>query len=107
MAALFCRFLTQSLAIEPRAIRLSLNVYTSNDLSIDQIESRWLELLRLPRECLRKHTLDHFPTSSSGSGRNKLPYGVCTLKVHSTRAVQHIYGAIQEYGGFHEPAWLG
>jgi hypothetical protein len=106
MARLFRRFLTESLAIEPLAIRVSLNVYTTNDLSIDQIESYWLEVLRLPRECLRKHTLDHLPTSSSGRARNKLPYGVCTLKVHSTHAVQHIYGAIQEYAGFDEPAWL-
>jgi hypothetical protein len=56
---------------------------------------------------LRKHTLNHMPTSSSGRARNKLPYGVCTVYVHSTRVVQHIYGAIQEYGGFDEPAWLG
>jgi hypothetical protein len=50
--------------------------------------------------------LDLLPTSSSGRARNKLPYGVCTLRVHSTWMVQHIYGAIQEYGGFDEPAWL-
>lgn len=106
MAQLFRRFLTESLAIEPLAIRVSLNVYTTNDLSIDQIEKHWLDVLQLPRECLRKHTLDHLPTSSSGRARNKLPYGVCTLKVHSTHAVQHIYGAIQEYAGFDEPAWL-
>jgi hypothetical protein len=31
-------------------------------------------------------------------------YGVCEL--HSTRVVQHIYGAIQEYAGFDKPAWL-
>jgi hypothetical protein len=24
----------------------------------------------------------------------------------STRIVQHIYGAIQEYAGFEEPRWL-
>lgn len=47
------------------------------------------------------------PTSSSGRKRNKLPYGVCTLQVRrSTRLVQHIYGAIQEYAAFDEPAWL-
>ena len=47
--------------------------------------------------------LNHMPTSSSGRARNKLPYGVCTLRVHSTWMVQHIYGAIQEYAGFDEP----
>jgi hypothetical protein len=32
--------------------------------------------------------------------------GVCTIRVNSTRVVQHIFGAIQEYGGLDEPAWL-
>jgi len=49
---------------------------------------------------------NHMPTSSSGRARNKLPYGVCTLRVHSTWMLQHIYGAIQEYAGFDEPTWL-
>jgi hypothetical protein len=39
--------------------------------------------------------------------RNKLPYGVCSIRVRrSTRILQHIYGAIQEYAGFDEPRWL-
>jgi hypothetical protein len=55
---------------------------------------------------LRKHAINHLPTSSSGQAKNKLPYGVCTLRVYDTRLVQHIYGAIQEYAGFDEPSWL-
>jgi hypothetical protein len=107
MVRVFRRFLTESLGVQPAAIRLSLNVYTTNGISIEQIERHWLDLLELPADCMRKHTLNHMPTSSSGRAHNKLPYGVCTLYVHSTRVVQHIYGAIQEYGGFDEPAWLG
>ena len=72
----------------------------------EEIERYWLELLDLPAACVRKHTLNHMPTSSSGRAKNKLPYGVCTLRVHNTRMAQHIFGAIQEYGGFEEPAWL-
>jgi hypothetical protein len=55
---------------------------------------------------LSTHIVNHFPTSSSGRQTNKLPYGVCSIKLGSTRVVQHIYGAIQEYGGFEEPRWL-
>ena len=55
---------------------------------------------------LRKHTLNHMPTSSSGRARHRLPYGIWTILVGSTRAVQHIYGAIQQYTGFDEPSWL-
>jgi hypothetical protein len=38
--------------------------------------------------------------------KNRLPYGVCQLRLHSTPVIQHIYGAIQEYAGFEEPRWL-
>jgi hypothetical protein len=98
--------LTDSLGIDRETILLSLNVYTNNGLSIGEIEAYWLDLLELPPTSVRKHTLNHMPTSSSGRAKNKLPYGVCTLRLHSTRMLQHIYGAIQEYGGFDEPAWL-
>jgi hypothetical protein len=106
MVLLFRRFLTDSLGIEPHDIRMSINVYTNNGLSIDEIEAFWLELLDLPGTCARKHTLNHMPTSSSGRAKKRLTYGVCFLIVHSTSVVQHIYGAIQEYAGFDEPRWL-
>jgi transposase len=106
MLILFRRFLTESMAIERDEILLSINVYTNNGLTIEEIERSWLDILGLPRTAVRKHMLNHMPTSSSGRSRNKLPYGVCTLRVHSTWMLQHIYGAIQEYAGFDEPAWL-
>jgi hypothetical protein len=107
MLMLFRRFLTDSLAVERDEIVMTLNVYTNNGLTIEQIEQHWLEVLDLPTTAVRKHMLNHMPTSSSGCAKNKLPYGVVTLNVHSTWMVQEIYGAIQEYAGFDEPAWLG
>jgi hypothetical protein len=106
MVRSFITSLTASLGIRSEQIRLSLNVYTNNGLTIEEIERHWLDLLDLPRSCVRKHTLGHTPTSSSGRARGRLPYGVCSLVVHSTAIVQHIIGAIQEYAGFEEPAWL-
>jgi hypothetical protein len=106
MVGFFRRFLTSCFDLAPERLAVRLNVYTGNGLGIRQIENFWLNALELPRLCLRKHTLNHFPTSSSGRKRNKLPYGVCTLSVHDTHIAQHIYGAIQEYAGFEEPRWL-
>lgn len=106
MTSIFRRFLTDRMGVDATAITMSLNVYTGNGRSIDQIEDYWTGNLGLPRACLRKHLINHMPTSSSGRRRNKLPNGVCSLWVHSTRTVQRIYGAIQEYAGFDEPAWL-
>ena len=107
MALLFRRFLTDALDVDCDHIRLSINVYTNNGLSIDEIERFWLDLLDLGRDSVRKHTLNHHPTSSSGRAKSRLPYGVCFLIVNRTWVVQHIYGAIQEYAGFEEPRWLG
>jgi hypothetical protein len=106
MVLLFRRFLTEALAIDRARICLAINAYTNNGLSIEEIEGFWLQLLDLPRCSVRKHTLNHLPTSSSGRARNRLRHGVCFLIVHSTRTIQHIYGAIQEYAGFEEPRWL-
>ena len=76
-------------------------------MDIDEVEFFWMELLGLSRRSARKHVVNHFPTSSSGKRTRKLPYGVCSLKVkRSTRIVQHIYGAIQEYSGIEQPGWL-
>ena len=106
MVRMFCLFLRSCLGVQAQAFTLHLNVYTGNGITLAQIEEHWLDALELPRSCLRKHTVNHRPTSSSGLKRNKLPYGVATVAVGSTRTVQHIYGAIQEYGSFDEPRWL-
>jgi hypothetical protein len=106
MLILFTRFLTEGLQIRRENVLFTINVYTNNGLSLDEIERYWLRLLHVPKKNARKHVTNHMPTSSSGKATNKLPYGVCTLRVHNTWMLQHIYGAIQEYGGFDEPAWL-
>ena len=106
MVRFFRRFLTDALGVPLEKLTIALNVYTTNGLTIEEIEDHWLRLLELPRTAARKHTLNHMPTSSSGRATNKLPYGVCSLSVCSTRVVQHIYGAIQEYAGFDEPRWV-
>jgi hypothetical protein len=106
MVLLFRRFLTDAVGVDRSEIRLSINAYTNNGLSIEEIELFWLELLDLPGTSVRKHTLNHMPTSSSGRAKTRLPYGVCFLIVDRTWVVQHIYGAIQEYGAFEEPRWL-
>ena len=106
MLVLFRRFLTDAMAIERDEIVMSINVYTNNGMTIEEIERYWLDLLELPASSVRKHMVNHMPTSSSGRARNRLPYGVCTLRVHSTWMLHHIYGAIQEYADFDEPAWL-
>jgi hypothetical protein len=106
MVRFFVRFLKECFEVPPRDLRVRLNVYTNNGLGIEEIEDFWLATLELPRSCLRGHSLNSYPTSSSGKKRS-LPYGTCFVTVaKSTHILQHIYGAIQEYGDFEEPRWL-
>jgi Helix-turn-helix len=107
MHRFFRVFLRTSLGVADADLSIRLNVYLGNGLSLAEIEGFWLNQLELPRAALRKHSINHFPTSSSGRKTNALPHGVCTIRVsRSTALVQHIYGAIQEYAGFEEPRWL-
>jgi hypothetical protein len=106
MVRLFRRFASECLEVPPEGFTVTLNVYLGNGLSLAEIEVHWLQGLGLPRSCLRKHTINHTPTSSSGRQIGKLPYGVCTLKVlGGTRILHHILGAVQEYAGFSRPDW--
>jgi hypothetical protein len=106
MLSMFLRFLRHEFPSEVDAVTFRLNLYTGNGLSVEDVETFWLGHLELPISCLRKHTLNNRPAPSSGIKRNKLPYGVGTLSLCRTRVVQHVWGAIQEYGEFDEPAWL-
>lgn len=107
MVRFFCRFLRTAFDLSSEDLTIRINAYTGNGMTLAQIETWWLEALDLPRSSLRKGIENHLPTSSSGKKKNKLPYGVCSLRVNrSTWLVQHIYGAIQEYAGFDEPRWL-
>jgi hypothetical protein len=103
----FMLFLRSCFGLSVDDLTFNLNAYTGNGLTSDEIEDFWMKRLGLPKSCARKHVINHFPTSSSGKRPKKLPHGVCTLKVKkSTRIVQHIYGAIQEYAGIDCPDWL-
>jgi hypothetical protein len=103
----FIRFLRECFDVQDRRIAMRLNVYLGNGLALSRIEDCWLNALELPRSCLGVHTVNHFPTSSSGRKRNKLPHGVCAIRVRrSTHLIQHIFGAIQEYTGLDQPSWL-
>jgi hypothetical protein len=62
--------------------------------------------LGLTRANLRKSTVNRYSKYSQKKRRNKLPYGTGRLAVYDTRIAQHLYGAIQEYGGFEREEWL-
>jgi transcriptional regulator with XRE-family HTH domain len=72
-----------------------------------EVEDFWLDVVALPRTCLTKSTVNRYSSWSNRKRLNVLPYGTCRLSAHRTQLVQSIFGAIQEYGGFERPEWLG
>ena len=103
MMRLFARFLREEIHVPNEKMKVFINTHASDPIEIKRIEDFWLDLLQLPASRLGKtHT-----KKSSAIVHGHLTNGVCGLWVYSTEVLQHIFGAIQEYGGFDEPAWLG
>jgi hypothetical protein len=104
---LFRRFLDECFGVDAPRLALRVNVHMNNGLTITEVEGYWLAALSLPSTCLRAHSISSGQARNRGRKIGKLPYGTATLEVRrSTWLMHHIYGAIQEYGGFDEPRWL-
>ncbi len=106
MLALFVRFLRHYFQPPDASLRLMCNLFADHEERQREIEDFWLGIVGLPCSSLTKSVVNNYSRASKRTRIGKLPYGTCRLTFHSTRAVQHIYGAIQEYGGFERPEWL-
>jgi hypothetical protein len=100
MMLLFIRFLRDELDVNDADVTLHIHCHDVGE--VERIEQFWLSLLQLPALYLKKTQVK----SGSSTRRNILVNGVCAISVYSTELVQHVYGAIQEYGGFDNPEWL-
>ena len=107
MARYFVNFLRSYYDAQDRDFRVTCNLFADHLERQREVEQFWLDTLRLPRSCLCKSTVNVYSKHSQKKRRNKLPHGTIRIGVHSTAIVQSIYGAIQEYGGFDRPEWLG
>jgi hypothetical protein len=107
MAKLFVRFLRRCYAVNDDKIALTVNCYATNGLTPREIVAWWLHELGLPNACARRPTVNRVSSASRLRRGHVLPYGTARLVVHSVVLVQSIFGAIQEYGGFDRPEWLG
>lgn len=106
MMKLFMRFLREEMKINEDKFCFSVNMYENNGITVENVENFWLDQLSLDKKCLRKSTVNKLPKSSKGYKKNKHIYGVGNIIVNDTQLVQHIYGAIQEYGGFINENWI-
>jgi transcriptional regulator with XRE-family HTH domain len=106
MVCFFIAFLRRWFPDCESKLRISCNLFADHVERQHEIEDFWLTTLTLARAALRKTTVNRYSKYSQKKRRNRLPYGTCRLTVSDTRIVQHLYGAIQEYGGFEREAWV-
>jgi hypothetical protein len=104
---LAAHFLRQYFDVPDEKFRVACNLFADHVERQHEIEQFWLDELGLPRACLTKSAVNRYSRYSKRKRLNKLPYGTCRVTVHDVRIAQHLYGAIQEYGGFERPEWLG
>ncbi len=102
MLRLFMRFLREELCVPDHEIRLYVHCHTTDSDQHQKIAAYWLDVLELPESCFRKILIKQ----GSDTRRNVLLNGICSIRVYNFKVLQHIYGAIQEYAGFDNPAWL-
>ena len=102
MLLLFVRFLREEFDLPDEEMSITIHCHYDELIEQRRIEQNWLDLLCLPVTCLRKSQVK----KGSDTRKNILVNGVCGLRVNSTELTHHIYGAIQEYGGFDNPEWL-
>ncbi len=103
MHLMFIRFLREEMGIQNSEIVIYIHCHTSDPVEIKALEQYWTDLLGLDESNLRKT----YTKKGSEIQRSILEHGVCGVGVNRSEIVQHIYGAIQEYGGFDNPDWLG
>jgi hypothetical protein len=107
MVRYFVSFLRTHFRVADEAFRIDCNLFADHLDRQREIEQFWLNMLELPPTCLRKSTVNVYSKHSQKKRKNRLPYGTLRVCVHRTEIIQSIYGAIQEYGGFERPEWLG
>ncbi len=104
---LTARFLRCYFGVPNHKFRVLCNLFPDHAEHQYTTEQFWLDTLELPRSCLTKSVINAYSHHSKRTRKGKLPYGTCRISVYDVSIAQHLYGAIQEYGGFDRPEWLG
>ena len=102
MMQFFIRFLRGAMNVPASDILLYIHAHTDDPIELSRIKIYWTGLLELSIDAVKKTIFK----KGSQVRHTVLMNGVCTIRVYGSELVQHIFGAIQEYGGFDNPHWL-
>ena len=106
LVKVFVGFLRRYFDVPDEKFRVWCNLFADHVERQYEVEQFWLDTLELPRACLKTSTVNRYSPHTKKKRTNRLPYGTCRVSVHDVRIAQHLYGAIQEYGGFERPEWV-
>ena len=102
MMQLMISFFRKFFNIPNGKFTVRFNCHLDNGLTYQGIEDYWLNLLQLPKECIRKSTIKTNITNR----KVKHPYGMCSLAVgNGTVTNQAIFGAIKEIAHIDGDSW--
>lgn len=103
---MFVRCLKEFFEVEAQNIRLTIRGYSNNGVSEKRLLNYWTKTLELPTESVKSIKIDWDKRKRSGKRKNVHKFGIAEVAVCSTELVQRLFGAIQEYGEFENPAWV-
>jgi transposase-like protein len=106
MVRFFVGFLRKYFDLSDDAIRITCHLFADHVERQREVERFWLETLGLSESSFCKSIVNIYSRHSKRKRLNMLPFGTCRVVVSRTSITQHIFGAIQEYGGFERPEWL-
>ncbi len=102
MMKLMISFFRKFFNIPDEKFTVRFNCHLDNGLSYQDIENYWLDLLQLPKECVRKSTIKANITNR----KIKHPYGMCSLSVNNgTVTNQAIFGAMKKIAHINRDSW--
>lgn len=106
MVVFFVNFLRKYFFIIEQKIECSIQYYTNNGYSKDDIEKYWMNLIGLDISNMRKCYVDYRPVKSMGRKVGKCPYGICRINYSSVELIQKVYGALKAYLKITDDRWL-
>jgi transcriptional regulator with XRE-family HTH domain len=97
---MFQEFLVSKLEVKKSDIHFRLTIHRGED--IERCKDIWIKHLDISEEQIREIALK----DPSNKRKKKLPYGMCMLRLHDVKVVQHIFGAIAYYANLEHPLCL-
>ena len=98
MIKLFMSFLIDCFRVSPNSV--IVRVFCYDDVNpLESILAYWEEIIDFPGFQMKSAVVNRYNSLSKGKRVGKLAYGTCHIHVDSTAIMQHIYGALEVYGG--------